>query len=301
MLAIDLDMESPGLGSLLLDEDTLPLYGMVDALVENGLSGLDEQFYLNLIGPSPLAHRSGRIDVLPSFGQRSVSNPGDVLAKIARVYAEDLSANGEPLTLMDQISEVIRHFSDVRRYDAILIDARAGLHEIAAAAILGLGAEVFLFGLDEPQTFQGYAALLSHLARFKGSEVDQVPEWVERISMVQGKAPLEARQRMSFDEACKSLFFDSGLVNQPHAERESGPQPAALPFRDVPWDDELPDDAVLPREIPSLESIAVLEDDAFRNFNPCSRRDLMAERVYRSTFGALLDRMDTAMEPEIRI
>jgi hypothetical protein len=45
ILAIDLDLEAPGLGAFLLDEGTLPEFGMLDALVENGLAPLDDRFF----------------------------------------------------------------------------------------------------------------------------------------------------------------------------------------------------------------------------------------------------------------
>jgi len=51
VLAIDLDMEAPGLGAMLLDEGTLPEFGLIDALVENGLSPLDDAFLADLVGP----------------------------------------------------------------------------------------------------------------------------------------------------------------------------------------------------------------------------------------------------------
>ncbi|HEX8439582.1 KGGVGR-motif variant AAA ATPase, partial [Archangium sp.] len=101
VLAIDLDMEAPGLGSFLLNPDTLPEYGMIDALVENGLTALDESFFVDLVGPSALGDRRGRIDVVPAFGRRSVENPADVLAKLSRAYAEELQPDGTVATILD--------------------------------------------------------------------------------------------------------------------------------------------------------------------------------------------------------
>ncbi|MCC6559121.1 MAG: AAA family ATPase, partial [Polyangiaceae bacterium] len=210
VLAVDLDMEAPGLGAMLLTPETLPEFGIIDALVENGLSGLDEAFFADLVGPSDLAGRGGRIDVIPAFGRRSLNNPADVLAKIARAYAEDVRADGTVATILDQIRAVIDQFADPARYDVILVDARAGLHETTASAILGLGAEVLLFGLDEPQTFQGYAVMLAHLGRFVPPGA-QVPEWAERLTMVQGKAPAAPDERLSFAQRCQALFVNAGL------------------------------------------------------------------------------------------
>ena len=166
VLAIDLDIEAPGLGPMLLNDDSLPKFGVLDALVENGLAGLDERFLADLIGPSMLANRRGRIDVIPVLGKRSLRHPADVLAKIARAYAEDVGDNGSVATFLDQVRSLVDSFAKSNRYDAILVDARAGLHETTASSLMGLGAEVFVFGRDEPQTFQGFRVLLAHLARF---------------------------------------------------------------------------------------------------------------------------------------
>lgn len=83
VLALDLDLEAPGLGPMLVNDDSLPEFGVLDALVENGLSDLDDRFLADLTAPSLLAGRTGRIDIVPVIGRRSLNNPADVLAKIA--------------------------------------------------------------------------------------------------------------------------------------------------------------------------------------------------------------------------
>lgn len=300
VLAIDLDMEAPGLGSLLLTPETLPEYGIIDALVENSLSGLDETFFADLLGPSRLAGQGGRIDVIPAFGTRSLRNPADVLAKIARAYGEDVKPDGTVATILDQVHAIVDHYAEPTRYDIILVDARAGLHETTASAVLGLGAEVLLFGLDEPQTFQGYSVLLAHLARF-APPGGPIPEWAERLTMVQGKAPVEADERVSFTQRCRELFSEVGLGAPPR----KGPGDVLLPagpFKDVPWDDDLPDEQVLPAEWSLREPLAVLNDPRFHHFDPQKRRDLLGETVYRTTFAMLIERIEAALpSPEANL
>jgi len=299
VLAIDLDMEAPGLGALLLDEGTLPEFGLIDALVENGLTPLDEAFLADLVGPSDLADRRGRIDVIPAFGRRSLQNPGDVLSKIARAYTEDIRPDGSMASILDQVAELVDHFADPTRYDAILIDARAGLHETTATAILGLGAEVFLFGLDEVQTFQGYAALLGHLGRFAQSSTDEVPEWLGRLSMVQGKAPADASAREAFADKCKQMFMTCGLEparSQPVTE----PLPGADSFSDVPWDDNQSDEDVLPKDLRVFrDPVAILNNEQFMGFDPRQKRNLLMQEVYHFSYGIFLNRVDESF-PDLR-
>ncbi len=291
VLAIDLDMEAPGLGSILLKDGELPEFGLLDALVENGLGPLDDTFMADLVAPSALAARHGRIDVLPAFGQRSLRMPGDILAKIARAYAEDIDNDGTMSSILDQVSVIVDHFSKKEIYDAILIDARAGLHETTATAVLGLGAEVFLFGLDEPQTFQGYSALFAHLARFIDPKLAARPEWLERITMVQGKATANADVRLAFAESCQLLYERTGLVVAHTDASRATPLPAE-PFDNVPWNDDVEDEELhLDEPIGPRPTIAVLDDERFRLFDPTRRRDLLSSDVYRSSFGQFLDRI----------
>ena len=292
VLAIDLDMEAPGLGSMLLDEGTLPEFGFVDALVENGLGGLDEDFLADLRGPSALAHRQGRIDVIPAFGKRSRANPADVLSKISRAYTEDVRLDGTVASILDQVREIVDLVADPVRYDAVLIDARAGLHETTASAILGLGADVFLFGLDEPQTFQGYEFLLAHLARFASAPYAALPEWLERITMVQGRAPADPQERAGFAERCAAMFQRAGLISAA-TSAESVPLPAE-PFNAVPWEESgglVDDEALLDERKRIAEPVAILDDPRFKNFDPIGRHDWFTEEVYRSTYGAFLERL----------
>ncbi len=292
VLAIDLDLEAPGLGPMLLDDGTLPEFGLLDALVENGLAPLDETFKADMIGPSALAGGRGRIDVVPVLGRRSLANPADVLAKIARAYVEDIGSDGRALTLLDRVRTLVDGFAESGHYDAILVDARAGLHETTAAALLGLGAEVLLFGLDEPQTEQGLAVLLAHLARF--ADPDQaVPSWIEQFTVVQGKAPPEVEARLDFAERCQTLFRRAGGSPGP---LPANAEPATTgPFRDILWDDTVPDAEFLAIDdwSPGM-SLAVLDDPRFRGFDPQRRPDLLTAAVYRSSFGQLLKLVEYA-------
>ncbi|PTL76981.1 KGGVGR-motif variant AAA ATPase [Vitiosangium sp. GDMCC 1.1324] len=296
VLAVDLDLEAPGLGAFLLTPETVPEFGVIDALVENNLQELGNDFFVDMVGPSALAAQGGRIDVIPAFGRRSLAQPADVLSKLARAYAEDIRADGTVATILDQVRTLIDGFADPKRYDAILVDARAGLHETTASAILGLGAEIFLFGLHEAQTFQGYAALLAHLSRlvpFQGP----VPEWVDRLNPVHAKAPADAAARAEFVQQWQAMVARHGPIPNERTTPIEVPLPDG--FSDVPWDEQIEDKDVLPDEWSLKQPIPVLRDDRFDRFDPLQRRDLLTETLYRSTFGALVDRVEEAVFPTL--
>lgn len=276
VLTVDLDLEAPGLGATLLKPEELPAYGVVDWLVENGLSGTDSTFRVDCIGKSSLLEG---ISVVPAFGSQTLANPADALAKIARANLEDMR-DGIPFSLRDQLQEMLGSFEATGDYDVVLIDGRAGLHETTAAPVLGLGAKVLLFGINEPQTFQGYSFLLAHIR-------DRIPggtDWEERAWFVQAKADPEdlndAKERFN---ALWSI--EEGPLAQPE---KLGPDDLELVWAD----NDAP--APLPKEpVPVLR---ILNDERYRRFNPVENRVQLDERLVRSTFGELLDWLDEQME-----
>lgn len=293
VLAIDLDLEAPGLGWILLSSEALPAYGILDALVENGISGLDTAFLADMVGSSTLANQVGKIDVVPAFGSHSLRNPADVLAKIARGYSEDVASDGTTAGILDQLKTIVSLLAEPSRYDIVLIDARAGLHETTASSVLGLGADVFLFGVNEPQTFGGYSILLAHMSRFIDKS-GAMPEWADRLTMVQGKAPLDASEREQFYEKSKELFEKAGFTSGRSLKNEFS-YVSSSSFADLTWNDDVPDSEVFDEDWHIRKPIAVLQDTRFHGFDPLLRGDLITRDVYRTTFGELIDRIDEAL------
>ncbi|MGL3027843.1 hypothetical protein ACSF3M_11860 [Klebsiella quasipneumoniae] len=64
--------------------------------------------------------------------------------------------------LMTNLQKLMDYYSQINRYDIILIDARSGLHETTASLLVGLGANIFFFGVNQPQTILGFE-LLFHI------------------------------------------------------------------------------------------------------------------------------------------
>ncbi|PJB96563.1 MAG: hypothetical protein CO080_02735 [Nitrospirae bacterium CG_4_9_14_0_8_um_filter_70_14] len=181
VLAIDLDLEAPGLGSLLLDE--LPDYGLVDWLVEALVDQPDSVPLQDCLARSAVAKDSaGTVQVMPAFGSRT----RDYVAKVGRVFFPGLLPDGTEQGLAERLATLVRLFGEqAEPPDVVLLDARAGLQDIGAAAVTQLGAEAFLFARDEPQGWHAYRLLLEHLAKSKGvayGMADEDLRW--RLKMV---------------------------------------------------------------------------------------------------------------------
>jgi hypothetical protein len=164
VLAVDLDLEAPGLGSILLAD--LPAYGLVDWLVNAVVSPPDETFLRECIALSPVASESpGLIQVLPAFGTRTKN----YVAKVGRVFIPTTNPDDGEVGFTERLDTLVRMIArQGDPPDVVLLDSRAGLHDVGAAAVTQLGAEVFMFARDEPQGWTAYRLLFQHLARSKG-------------------------------------------------------------------------------------------------------------------------------------
>ena len=272
VLVIDLDMEAPGVGSMLIDEDATPLFGSIDFFVESGLRDLDDGFMRDCIAASWLGGGRGRIDVIPSIGSKSLDNPSGVLAKLARAYLESSDQDGRQRTFLGQVQELVRRLTELSRYDAVLVDARAGLHETTAAAILGLGADILLFGVDQRQTIIGFKILLSHLKQFPVLNAEE--DWRYRLRMIQAKAEPNDRALAAYRVSMFDLF--DSIFYEHEDTRTSDILETGFRFS--------MDDSDAPHF-----SIPIFDDDRYRLFDPVKDRAQLAQELYQKSFGQFIN------------
>lgn len=160
VLVLDLDLESPGLSSSMLPlvEGAFPEYGIVDWFVEDAVNQVDRRMLLGMVGMSPLSSNAD-ILVAPAFGWNADQ---DYIAKLSRTYLDIPSLDGgnQPfaLRLANMVDSLEREFEP----HVVLIDSRAGIHDISAVTLTRLGARALLFAMDTDQTWQGYRLLFSH-------------------------------------------------------------------------------------------------------------------------------------------
>ncbi|MFE4213614.1 KGGVGR-motif variant AAA ATPase [Streptomyces sp. NPDC056844] len=171
VLVVDLDLESPGVSNLCSDEAGRPRHGIVDHLVEAGVGNADG---LELVArASLLPHKgNGEVWIAPAGGLPLEDEPYDYLGKLNRIYS-DLPATepgGAPRPFAVRLEDAITACEDQvaelsRRPDVVLLDSRAGIHDIAAVTLTRLSGLVLLFAVDNPSTWEGYRMLLSEWQR----------------------------------------------------------------------------------------------------------------------------------------
>jgi hypothetical protein len=170
VLLVDLDLESPGVSAVGLDASELPDHGLVDVLVESlvgnptGLECVARSGRLQFEGNGEIwvAPAGGRprngYSYLPKLNRAYLDSPDssalvgdDARVPSMRSFAARLQAAVEYCT--DEVDRMSR------KPDVVLLDSRAGIHDIAAVAITQLSDLTLLFGVDNGPTWVGYHEL----------------------------------------------------------------------------------------------------------------------------------------------
>lgn len=296
VLAIDMDLEAPGLGNMLLPSDTLPRFGLLDYLVESSMQDLDDEFIEDMLGGSWIGGGRGKVTVVPALGQASLLHPHNVLAKLARAYLAGPSLDGTVRTFTDSVAALVERLSEGNRFDAILIDARAGLHETTAAAVVGLGAELFFFGIDQPQTYAGYELLLAHLAQLPSTPDN---DWRDRLTFVHAKAdPSSDESRQRFGEAFEELFQKYLWPTSPDMSEEVGGIEFVADEFETDWETVFAADldSVLR---PAVDLIEVPYSQLYSYFDPTRNSALLEPAIYELEFREFLSMIDELVETNI--
>jgi len=199
VLVLDLDLESPGVGHSLLYAG-LPDYGLVDWFVEDAV-GQGEDVFSQMWGVCPINfENSGQIRVVPAWGAKT----GDYIPKLARTYGAHPDAHGNLQTFATRLGRVLQNLEKDFQPDLVLLDSRAGIHDISAVTITRLNALSLLFAINSAQTWQSYGLLfqywrsnLSHLSSFR-----------ENLKMVAGQLPETNKEAYleTFRDSSYNLF-----------------------------------------------------------------------------------------------
>ncbi len=268
-LIFDFDLEAPGLGPTLLKSDEYPDYGALDYFVENGLGGVDDSFLYNCIADSPLTGGKGLVSVVPAVGRIGLKHPQNIVPKLGRAFLSDSDNQGGSISFLDQARLLIKKISERKRFDVILVDARAGMSESAAASILGLGGHVLLFGMDTPQTIESYRYLFAHLGRFA---LKDGGDWRSRLRMVHAKAGRGEDALKRFRDKTQELFSE-----YLYEEAESDDLDA---FNFDIDDSEAPHYAW-----------PIPYDADFAEFDPHSHKEQLSRAFFDKSFGPFVDNL----------
>lgn len=270
VLVIDLDLESPGLSSAMLPHDALPSFGVVDWFMEDMAGQADEAMLRDMVASSPLAQGTpGEIHVVPAGG-----SVGHYLPKLARVYMDKPRPEG-PLPFAERLGSMVDALEEIEKPDVVLLDSRAGLHDIAAVSLTRLEALALLFAVATPQTWHGYQILLSGWQQQFGSQQgpDDLRSLRPNLQMVAAQIPETERAAYleRFRERAYELFID-------HMYDEVEPQDMEAFSFDLN-DEEAPH-----------SPIPIYWRREIQDLDPLSAPSVLTEDQVRAAFGSFFDR-----------
>ncbi len=200
VLAIDLDLESPGLSSAMLGREARPELGVTDWFVEE-LVGQGGRVIERMTTVPDWSHDlDGEARIVPAHG----ADPGEYLAKLGRVY---MDRREYPWTA--RLERMLGDLEDAFSPTLVLIESRSGLHDIAAATVTDIDADVLLFATDSESCWTDYDILFRHW-----QEKGKFPNIRERLSTVSAlippdeKGPYQRRFRHNAWELFGSRLYD---------------------------------------------------------------------------------------------
>ncbi|TXH34999.1 MAG: ParA family protein [Burkholderiaceae bacterium] len=231
VLVLDLDLESPGLSSALLQADRQAKFGITDWLVEDLVDNGDG-LMPDLYATSGLS-TAGEIYLVPAHGK----DPGEYVSKLGRVWMPKIDMRMEADSWSARLNRLINDLEKRIGPDVILVDSRGGIDEVAAACVTDLGAHtILMFAIQGQQTWTGYRALFSHW-----QQRGVITEIRSRLQLVAGLVPDDER-RLEYLAALRadaySLFANTydevepGAVSEWNFEEDDDNAPhSPLPVR----------------------------------------------------------------------
>ncbi len=269
VLVVDLDLESPGISSILLPPGRSPDFGLVDYLIEEGV-GQGAVILPHICASSPFAEGSrGEIVVVPAHGEA----PGDYLAKLSRIYQ---GIPDGPPDFASRIFLALMKLEEQVRPDVVLLDSRAGLHDIAAMAITRLDALALLFAVNTPQTMTGYQLLFDSFRRHP----ERLLSYRNNLQAVAALVPDTNRPEYmrSLQTRLYDLFSRSVYESEPEPDKDSPTDDWTAECHEV-WNYSL-DDSDAPHQ-----PIPIRWYRWFLDFDPVNQPEAFAKAEVEAAYG----------------
>jgi MinD-like ATPase involved in chromosome partitioning or flagellar assembly len=227
VLAVDLDVEAPGLGDLLLGSGSgaagvLDLLTGVDEALEDRVGGAVRAVVEHALSGE------GKLFVLPA-GQVD----RDYLRMLARL---DLQGSADARAALDRLSQVLRLARAHVRPDVVLLDARAGFHDVGGLALAGLAHAVVFLGRAEEPTWQGLESVARILSTHRGED-DEAAVWLQVVhahapaDVDPRAAPADYQEALLFQDLSLKALTESGYFRDPPDARDEASPHFPFPIR----------------------------------------------------------------------
>lgn len=222
VVVVDLDLEAPGVGALLQSQDRD--LGVVDFLIEEHIqpSAVPLDRFYQTVGP-PVASGAGTLRVFPA-GRLGF----EYLEKLGRIDIQGLMADaGAARSLLRRLLDRVR--SELRP-EVVLLDVRAGLHDLGGISLSGLSHLELAFGLHTPPSWEGLRTVLDHLGHLRADWVRLVHALVPPATRG-GDALHDEFVQMAYD-VCREVYYRAGEVPA-FEDPDAAHQAYRLPYREA--------------------------------------------------------------------
>lgn len=260
---VDLDLEAPGLATIFSPDDSSNL-GVIDYLLEKKIQGSDWSLRTHI---KPINER----DLLGDDGQPLQLLPAGMvnesyLEKLARLDFQNIVGGELQSTLQSMLRELE---SAVRPLDFILLDARAGFHDIGGLAITNLSHGVVIFGTQSRQSWAGLTHVIRHLAPSGSNEIPSLI-LVHSMAPALGTSGRENELRL-FREKAYTTFQENYYLESDDVPNSNDMEEPFYPVV-VPYQENLRGDiALFSRDSTDEESerlsdlVRIMTDAPYRN------------------------------------
>jgi cellulose biosynthesis protein BcsQ len=222
VVVVDLDLEAPGVFTLLGPKSDIDV-GVVDYLIHKALD--DSSFRIDLcakvITDKVIIGESGQALVAIPAGRID----DGYIDKIARI---DMNSYADDAT--DRLRAMLSEIRTVYAPDFILLDVRAGMHDIGGLSLNALSHMNILFCLDTPQAWNGLYPILGRLARIKKDREILLVHAMATPSRLDSGA--HERFRSNSYSAFQQHYFEEG-EEMPDIGDESAPYGVHIPIQDA--------------------------------------------------------------------
>ena len=161
VLMIDTDVEAPGLATLFVDENSVRS-GVVDYLLEYNLNyesiAIDD-YLIQITDPVLTSEMKGNIFLIPS----GVIDR-DYLQKLARIDFQDTVPGSLKKRICQLVEDAVARIAQFCKIDYVLLDARAGFHDMGGIVTTQIPHGVVVFGKDTKQSWQGIRLVVNAIS-----------------------------------------------------------------------------------------------------------------------------------------
>ena len=218
VMMVDMDIEAPGLASLFFDENRIDR-GVLDYLLEAEIMNAVDihDYVLDVADPALIEEHYGMLYLMPA---------GKVdehyLQKLARIDYQDNRENH----LRTSVETMLKRLRDGYRLDYLLIDARAGFHDLGGVAVSQLPHGAVLFGNRSRQSWDGIRQVLRSIAK---SHASDFPVMLVDSRCDKPTSPYFAKEKNEFIKTAYTAFLDCFYDNEESIEGIDSEEAAHYP------------------------------------------------------------------------